>query len=567
MTRPASDHALIRLLTLLLAALLASPAMAIERFTDGNCSSRKVGSSDLNETQDFLVFGEYSSSRWSVIFFDIAAQERETVSIATDGTEANANSFDPEVSADGRYVGFESEAYNLDPEDTWVCSSRSCRDIFLRDRDAETTLRVNLSSTGEQAHADSDLQDLSPDGELVLFSSSASNLVDGDTNGRTDLFLRNWKAGTTVRLSVSRTGAQGNGNTSNAFFFGDGRYAAFYTNASNLSPSGKSNTWLVRDLQTGQLDDFFSNQSHLQVSADARFLTFSTTESHVEEDTNGARDVYRYDRDSDTYQLLSLGMTGEIGNGNSGDQAVGISGNGKLVFFDSYASNLVQGDFNNNRDLFVRDLESGELRKIPGLESAYDLRPSDSGSQLIFSSGRRMGFSDCYDYHSTSDNYRDIFRTASPLPEPVCGNGTLEFGEACDDGGTEDGDCCDANCQFESPGQQQCGVGACLVITNICSDGVAQVCEPGEPDLEGPAGDPTCFNAIDDDCDETADSFDPSCAATGCGNGLLDSGEECDDTNTEDGDCCSATCTAEPAGSQTCGVGACVNTVAACNRR
>lgn len=149
MTRPASDHALIRLLTLLLAVLLASPAMAIERFTDGNCNQRSVGSSNLSETQDFLVFGEYSSSRWSVIFFDIAAQERETVSIATDGTEANANSFDPEISADGRYVGFESEAYNLDPEDTWVCSSRSCRDIFLRDRDAETTLRVNLSSTGE----------------------------------------------------------------------------------------------------------------------------------------------------------------------------------------------------------------------------------------------------------------------------------------------------------------------------------------------------------------------------------------------------------------------------------
>ncbi|MDG2008523.1 MAG: hypothetical protein P8K76_01955 [Candidatus Binatia bacterium] len=414
---------------------------------------------------------------------------------------------------------------------------------------------------------------LSDDGQLVAFRSAADNLVAGDTNGQVDVFIRDLQAGTTVRVSVASNGAEANGasgDTSRAFFLEDGAVLVFGTQASNLAPEGSQGKLVAHDRRTGATTLYLSIPAGMSLSRDARFMAFRTSESLDPRDTNGQNDVYLTDRQLGTTELISFSTIDEIGNSSSGDQ-IGVSGDGRIVIFYSNASNLVQGDFNNTGDFFTRNMESGEITKVEeDFRNAEDLQLSYLGSRVVFHSHTPIGGESsssngsCYSYYSSSDYCRDIFTTLSSAAA-TCGNSVLEFGEECDDGNVDPGDCCGSDCLIEDLGQETCGTGFCQRTIDICSDGVAQVCEPGEPDLEGPAGDPTCSNAIDDDCDETADSFDPSCAATGCGNGLIDVGEDCDDTNTEDGDCCSSTCQAEPAGSQTCGEGACLNTVDACN--
>lgn len=100
----------------------------------------------------------------------------------------------------------------------------------------------------------------------------------------------------------------------------------------------------------------------------------------------------------------------------------------------------------------------------------------------------------------------------------VCGNGTQEPGEECDDGNTENGDCCSADCEEEDLGTLTCGVGACQQTVDVCLEGVPQTCVPGTPGVEGPLESPTCANGFDDDCDGFTDRLDLDCnAAPLCG--------------------------------------------------
>jgi cysteine-rich repeat protein len=94
---------------------------------------------------------------------------------------------------------------------------------------------------------------------------------------------------------------------------------------------------------------------------------------------------------------------------------------------------------------------------------------------------------------------------------PVCGNGILQPGEFCDDGNTTDGDCCSSTCTVEPPGSQTCGDGICEVTVPECSAGVPVPCVPGSPGIEGPVGNPTCTDLLDNDCDGAMDGADTDC--------------------------------------------------------
>src|SRR5262249_35604831 len=145
-------------------------------------------------------------------------------------------------SADGRYVAFDCDATNLVSGDT-----NGEGDIFVRDRQTGVTERVSVSSTGEQQQGNHiyGTPSISSDGRYVAFVSSATNLVPGDTNGKSDVFVRDRQMGTTERVSVSSTGDQGNDDSSGAAasandfapsISADGRYVAFVSLASNLVP-------------------------------------------------------------------------------------------------------------------------------------------------------------------------------------------------------------------------------------------------------------------------------------------------------------------------------------------
>jgi Tol biopolymer transport system component len=154
------------------------------------------------------------------------------------------------ISADGRYVAFGSEASNIVPDDSF-----GNYDVFVADRLASTTERVSVSSDGTQGNDSSNFPLISADGRFVAFESQSSNLVAADTNGNGDVFVRDRVSGTTERVSISSTGVQGNNQSYVSSISADGRYVAFNSSANNLVPGGDANGLnddvFVRDRQLG----------------------------------------------------------------------------------------------------------------------------------------------------------------------------------------------------------------------------------------------------------------------------------------------------------------------------
>lgn len=128
------------------------------------------------------------------------------VSVDSSGAQANADSMSPAISGDGRYVAFISDATNLVSGDT-----DGVADIFVHDRQTGATERISIATDGTQANAGSSDVSISADGRVVVFTSSATNLVSGDTNGKTDIFARDRQTGITTRMSVNSSGEQADG--------------------------------------------------------------------------------------------------------------------------------------------------------------------------------------------------------------------------------------------------------------------------------------------------------------------------------------------------------------------
>ena len=169
------------------------------------------------------------------------------VSVDSAGNLGKSDSNSPSISADGRFVAFNSFASNLVPEDT-----NGKTDIFVRDLSTNTTTLVSLDSAGNQGNGFSNSPSISADGRFVAFESTASNLVPGDTNNVGDIFVRDLLTNTTTRVSVDSAGNQGNKASYPPSISANGRFVAFYSDASNLVPGDtNSNTDIfVRDLLT-----------------------------------------------------------------------------------------------------------------------------------------------------------------------------------------------------------------------------------------------------------------------------------------------------------------------------
>jgi hypothetical protein len=173
-----------------------------------------------------------------------AGQVTSRVSVDSTGVQGNDVSNYPSVSADGQYVVFASAASNLVPGDT-----NGAVDIFVHDRQSGTTERISVDSAGTQANGDSDAPVISADGRYVAFESEATNLVPGDTNGAGDIFVHDRQSGTTERISIDSAGEQENNDSYFPAISGDGRYVALVSLASNLVPGDTNGTWdvFVRD--------------------------------------------------------------------------------------------------------------------------------------------------------------------------------------------------------------------------------------------------------------------------------------------------------------------------------
>jgi len=181
-----------------------------------------------------LVSGDTNGFR-DVFVRDRCTQTTERVSISTDGEQANrpsqAAGFSVAISADGRFVVFASDASNLDAGD-----DNNTTDIFVRDRAAGTTTRVSKNQAGESANGPSQFPGISDEGRFVVFQSAASNLVDGDTNGKTDVFVVDTTNGSIDRVSLTSTGEESNGDSNSPAISADGSTVVFQSDATNLVP-------------------------------------------------------------------------------------------------------------------------------------------------------------------------------------------------------------------------------------------------------------------------------------------------------------------------------------------
>jgi Tol biopolymer transport system component len=287
----------------------------------------------------------------------------QRMSVASNGAQANGESYAPSISADGRWVVFYSDATNLVAGDT-----NAAWDVFIHDRQAGATERVSVDSNGMQGSGASSLPSVSADGRFVAFASVAGDLVPGDTNAASDVFVRDRQSGTTERVSLDSSGAQGNDASSFPSISADGRFVAYYSSASNLAAgdtNGKRDIF-VRDRQTATTERISLDSLGMEgdgdssapcISPDGRYVAFQSASTNlVPVDTNGYVDVFVRDRRNGTTQRVSLDSNGAQGIGASGIYGPTISSGGRFVAFDSHAS-FVAADTNSVHDVYVRDRE------------------------------------------------------------------------------------------------------------------------------------------------------------------------------------------------------------------
>jgi Tol biopolymer transport system component len=359
-----------------------------------------------------------------VFLHDLHAGTTTRVSVASDGDEANADSSEPCTSYDGRFIAFCSNADNLVGGDT-----NGAEDVFVHDRRLGMTMRVSVDSAGNQGDGGSCYPSLSADGRYVAFMSFAANLVTGDANGVGDVFLHDRLTGVTSRVSVDSSGIEGNDISRSPSISADGRYIAFDSWASNLVPGDPSGFWdvFVRDVLTGITTMVSVNSSgdhgnsvslDASISADGRFVAFESIATNlVPGDTNGHEDVFVHDREAGATTRVSVDSLGHEGNGVS--RAAAIAAGGWFVAFCSDASDLVSGDTNGHRDVFLHDRRAGTTTRV-SVDPAGDQGDGDSFALAVSADGGAVVFaSDATDLVGDDTNgFWDVF-VRGPLDWPL----------------------------------------------------------------------------------------------------------------------------------------------------
>ena len=322
----------------------------------------------------------------------VSAQPTTTrVSVGPGDVQGNDHSYGSALSADGRWVAFESGASNLVAGDT-----NGTTDVFVRDQQTGTITRVSVGPGDAQGNSASFGRSISADGRWVAFQSQASNLVAADTNGVGDVFVRDRQSGITTLASVGLGGAPGTAGSRDPAISADGRWVAFTSEASNLV-AGDTNAQedvFVRDLQTG-------TTTRVTVGA-----PFGTTEA----------------------------------NGFSVNPA--ISADGRWVAFESLASNLVAGDTNGMFDVFVYDRHTGTTSRASvgpgGAEGNYhslDQTMSADGRWVTFYSqasnlvaGDTNGRSDAFIYDRIDAECDLALAPTSAVAPPAGATNTVQVG-------------------------------------------------------------------------------------------------------------------------------------------
>jgi RHS repeat-associated protein len=362
-----------------------------------------------------------SGSLGDVFLFNRATGATSLISVNAAGTgSGDSNSFNAKISEDGRYILFESDAGNLTGES--IITGGGSADIFLRDLQTGTTTLISKSLTGTTGgNGGSTDANISADGRYVVFSSGASNLVAGDTNGVSDIFIRELQTGTTTLVShvPGDTTVGGNNHSLDPRISADGRFVAFVSQAENLVVNDGTNIEdiYVWDRQTDAIElisvdsnEVNQSNSHNSLplgrafSADGRYVLFETAASNLVPQSAAfeGRNVYLRDRQLGTTVVVTIGASGLNATGGS---AATMTPDGRYVGFVSGENDLIAGlsDTNGTFDVFLRDMQTGttELISRNALGTGTGNRSSgvaqypydfSTGSLVLSNDGRFVAF-------------------------------------------------------------------------------------------------------------------------------------------------------------------------------
>lgn len=403
-----------------------APGDAEARFADISANGRVVAFS--SEGAGFVP-GDTNGDD-DVFVHDRISGVTTRVSVSSQGAESNARSRYAALSGNGRYVCFVSLSDTLTPGVPQV----GIVNVYKHDRVTATTTIVSSKPDGLGGDNFSTFPRMSDDGSIVAFISLATNLVPGDTDFVTDIYVRDDNAGTITQVSVSSGGVPGNGLSHHPDLSADGRFVTFASFADNLvagDTNGVEDVFLhdrVTGVTTRLSEPTGGGQAtgmsyKPSISGDGAWVVFTSAAADlVAGDTNGFEDVFLHGVAAGTTTRVSVSSAGAEGNGQA--ELAAISKDGEWVAFASWASNLVPGDANDKSDLFRYQRATGTVelmtRSSEGAQGDSGVlwpRISGDGSVLIvesYASNLVPG-----DDNATGDVF--VFdRTPCPMPARVC---------------------------------------------------------------------------------------------------------------------------------------------------
>jgi Tol biopolymer transport system component len=312
-----------------------------------------------------LVPGD-TNGAGDVFVHDLVTGATVRATLTSTGQQIPGYVFTYDLSADGRYVAFSSDDPGIVPGDT-----NGVFDVFVRDLVAGTTERVSLGAGGAQADAQSfEFVRISGNGRYVLFTSEAGNLAPNDNNGTTDVYLRDRTLGTTSLIDKTPAGFAGDYGADDSWMTPDARFIVFASYSDNLVAGdlNLSTDIFLADRTTGTLELVSVGNggvpanwgsAHPTVSHDGRFVAFTTNATNlIPLDVNGnVNDVYVRDRVLGTTVLASVSSSGE--QGESGGDLLTFSSDGTWLIYSSDSTNLAATDTNAFSDVYLRDTSAG----------------------------------------------------------------------------------------------------------------------------------------------------------------------------------------------------------------
>jgi Tol biopolymer transport system component len=354
-----------------------------------------------SSASNLLPPGEDTNGYPDIFLYDRETCETTRLNVSNDGQQANSYSYDPQIAADGSIVVYQSFASNLPGPDI---DDDGLFDVFLFDRN---TGQTEMAVAGGSI---TDIDSFSSDGNLILFSSFADDLVSGDDNSTADVFIYNRQTAAVVLVSAAPDGTVGNAYSRGASLSSNGRYAAFTSEASDLVANDNNGVEdvFVHDMQTGNIERVSVGQDGVEgnnssaaetLSDDGRYVLFSSWATNLVTTPISGTQFHLFRRDRQTGQTEIVSVLPNSSTTFSMRMA-GMSGSGRFIVFTSYDNGIVPEDNDNLYDAFAKDMQTGQIIALD-LENLVDvvgINISNDGRYVVFT--RRIDMSGTsYDEH------------------------------------------------------------------------------------------------------------------------------------------------------------------------